>query len=181
MQAVDQVNGRIADLYWLAYLLTGQSEPSLDLAIEAMEEEDREGGFFSQWMLAWSRRVVIAKALAAIRGELAQSAVRTEAERGGRLPVAPPNWVLDRGTSKLQLEAALLDLDVFPRCAVLLSVFEGMSLEDAATLLDVDRNLVRKGQAAGLRELTRKLARNQSHSQSRDTKGFVITGETQYA
>ena len=47
---------------------------------------------------------------------------------------------------------------MFPRCALLLSVFEGMSPEDVAILLDADRDLVRKAQIIGLRELTRNLA-----------------------
>jgi len=46
----------------------------------------------------------------------------------------------------------------FPRCAILLSVFERVSIEDAAVLLDVDRELFRKAQAIGLQELTRNLA-----------------------
>jgi len=51
---------------------------------------------------------------------------------------------------------------VFPRCALLLTVFERMSPEDAAVLLDVDRDLVRKARIIGLQELTRTLTRMQS-------------------
>ena len=45
-------------------------------------------------------------------------------------------------------------MDVFPRAALLLLTFEGLWISDVATLLDVDADLVRKGQAIGLRDLT---------------------------
>ena len=92
----------------------------------------------------------------------------------------PRNWVLDRHTTKVQLERALLAIDTFPRCAVLLSFFEGMSLDDAATLLDADRTLVRKAQLTGLRELTRNLARMQGWT-STDSQGYVVESEMQHA
>ena len=38
-------------------------------------------------------------------------------------------------------------------------MFEGMSAEEAAILLDVDRDLVRKARIIGLQELTRNLGR----------------------
>jgi len=37
-------------------------------------------------------------------------------------------------------------------------LFEGLSLDDATVLLDVDRDLVRKAQVFALQELTRNLA-----------------------
>ena len=82
--------------------------------------------------------------------------------------------------AKVQLERALLAIEVFPRCALLLSVFEGMTLEDAVILLGADRRLVRKGQMTGLRELTRNLARMQG-STSTTAKGYVVTSEMQHA
>jgi DNA-directed RNA polymerase specialized sigma24 family protein len=180
MQTLEQANEGAADLYWLAFLLTGHRESSLDVAIEALDLQDDAHPFFPAWMLAWSRRVVIAKALAAIRDELAASARRTASKRAQRSALSLRNWVLDRHTTKVQLERALLAIDVFPRCALLLSVFEGMSLEDAAVLLDAGRRLVGKAQMTGLRELTRNLARMQGGT-STATKGYVVTSEMQHA
>jgi DNA-directed RNA polymerase specialized sigma24 family protein len=188
MQTLKQAKERAADprfagpfgIYWLALLLTGHRELSLDVAIEALDFQDNENQFFSTWMLAWSRRVVIAKALAAIRDELAASARRTAADRAQESELPLRNWMLDPHTTKVQLERALLAIDVFPRCALLLSVFEGMSLEDAAVLLDADQRLVRKGQVTGLQELTRNLARMQGWT-STATKGYVVTSEMQHA
>lgn len=180
MQTLEQSNERVADLHWIAFLLTGHREPSFDVAIETLRFEDEMNPFFSTWMVAWSRRVAIAKALAAIREELAASARLMASTRSPEFALPPRNWVLDRQTTKVQLERALLAIDTFPRCAVLLSTFEGMSLDDAAILLDADRTLVRKAQLNGLRELTRNLARMQGWT-STGSQGYVLKSEMQHA
>jgi hypothetical protein len=82
-------------------------------------------------------------------------------------------------TTKVQLESALLAIDVFPRCALLLSVFEGMSLEDVGILLNSERDLVRTAQMIGLLELTRNLARLHGWT-STATKSDVVTSEMQH-
>ena len=64
--------------------------------------------------------------------------------------------------------------------ALLLSVFEGMPLEDVAILLDGEIDLVRKAQTIGLRELTRNLARIQGWT-STGNKSGVVTSEMQHA
>ena len=69
--------------------------------------------------------------------------------------------MLDPGTTKSDLERALLSIDVFPRAAVLLLIFERVPLRDVAILLDAEPDLVRKAQASGVRELTINLARMQ--------------------
>jgi len=184
MQTLEQVCKGAAGLgfagpfgiYWLAFLLTGRSEASIAVALDAVDVQDSANPFFSTWMLAWSRRVVIAKALAAIRGELARSARRTASRRGEEATLPPRNWALSRETTKAEIERALLAIDMFPRCAILLTIFEGMSLEDAAILLDGDRDLVRKAQTIGLRELTSNLARMQGWTSS-STESYVVTSE----
>jgi DNA-directed RNA polymerase specialized sigma24 family protein len=167
-------------IYRLAFLLTGHREPSFDLTVDALDFQDESNPFFSTWMLAWSRRVFIAKALAAIRDELAASARRTASRRVEKHALPPRNWTLDRDMAKVGLESALLAIDVFPRCALLLSVFEGMPLEDVAILLDGEMDLVRKAQMIGLRDLTRNLARIQGWT-SAATKSGVVTSEMQHA
>jgi len=188
MQTLEQANKRAADprfagpfqIYWLAFLLTGRREPSIDMTLEALDVRDGVDSFFSTWMLAWSRRVVIAKALAAIRGELAASARRTAFRRGEKASLPPQNWALSRDTNKAQIERALLAIDMFPRCAILLTLFEGVSLEDAAILLDGDRDLVRKAQSIGLRDLTFNLARMQGWTSSA-SESYGVTGEVRHA
>lgn len=163
MPSLEQTNRQAADLYWLAFLLTGQRETSVDAATEALDSAEGNP-FFSAWMLAWARKVVIAKALAAIRQELAASALRI-ADINGRKYAAPRDWSLAPSATKLELERALLAIDAFPRCVLLLSLFEGLSVDDATVLLDVDRDLIRKAQAFALQELTSNLAalREASH------------------
>jgi DNA-directed RNA polymerase specialized sigma24 family protein len=183
MQTLEQANKRAADLYWLAYLITGHRGLSVDVTLEALEAPvvpDDANPFFSAWMLAWSRRVFIAKALAAISDQLAQSARRTASRRAEKAALPPRNWTLDQDTTKVQLERALLGIDVFPRCALVLSVFEGVSLEDVAILLDSERDLVRKAQMIGLRELTRNLAGMQGWTFTA-TKSHIVTSEMLHA
>ena len=161
MQKPDQVSERMVDLYWLALLLTGHSESSVEIAIESFDSQDEASPFNSTWMSAWSRRVVIAKALSSIRKDLVDSANRTKSARAGKSAFPPRDWTLNPATTKAQLEAALLTIDVFPRCALVLSFFEKASIEDTAVLLNADRSLVGKAQAIGLQELNRNLARMQ--------------------
>ena len=152
---------KAGDLHWLAFLLTGEREISIDIAIEALAAPDDASPFFAGWMQGWSRRIVVAKALTAVRKELAESARRTLSARWDRSGAAPRNWSLDPRTTRVRLEEALLAIDIFPRAAVVLTIFEGVQIADAAVLLDVSVELLRKAQAIGLRDLTGNLARKQ--------------------
>src|SRR5580704_14152351 len=147
----------VADLYWLAFLLTGQRDVSIDIAADAAVSQDDANPFFTDWMRGWQRRLVIAKALTAIHDELADSARRTESVHG-RSSGTPRNWSLSPDTTKADLERALLAIDLFPRAALLLLVFERLRIADAAILLDADPDLLKKAQVIGLRELTANLA-----------------------
>jgi DNA-directed RNA polymerase specialized sigma24 family protein len=159
MQILAQQHQFAADLHWLAFLLTGDREMSVDLAVEAIAGHDGEDLYFHQWMQAWTRRVVIAKALATIHDELTESAGRMERTRTLTRTLPDYGLASDRAIGKIELERALLAIEPFPRAALVLSVFEGMSIEDTAVLLNADADLVRKAQAAGLAELTVQVAR----------------------
>jgi DNA-directed RNA polymerase specialized sigma24 family protein len=180
MPTLDHSQKQAVDLYRLAYLLTGQRGASIDVTLEALESEGAPDSFFANWIQAWSRRVVIAKALGRIRGELAASAQSIVSRRSDPAELPPRKWALEHEATPVQFERALLAIDAFPRCAALLTVFEGMSLEDASILLDATRDLVRKAQAIGLRHLTRNLARMQGWT-SAATEPFVIASEVQHA
>jgi DNA-directed RNA polymerase specialized sigma24 family protein len=178
MQALGQPDRHATELYRLAYLLTGDGETSLDVTLDAIEDSD--SSFFSQWMLAWSRRVVIAKALVAVRRELAASAKRTALTRADKRRLAPAGWTLSHTANAADLDRALLEIDIFPRCALLLSVFERVPLPDAAILLDSTPALVESARNIGLRELTANLA--PARRQTSNAAGFaVIKGEMQHA
>ena len=145
------------DLYWLAFLLTGRQDISIDIAADAAASDDRENPFSAGWMRGGYRRLVIVKALAAVHDELAESAHRTEAARFTTHKV-PRNWSPGPDMTKEDLERALLAIDLFPRSAVLLLVFEGIRIDDAVTLLDSKPDLLKKAQAIGLSELTANVA-----------------------
>lgn len=151
-----------ADLYWLAFLLTERQDLSVDIAADAVVSGDDASPFFAEWMRAWQRRIVIGRALTAIQNELADSARRTQLARvhglTGGSAATERNWSLSPDTTKADLQQALLSIDLFPRAALLLVVFEGIRMADAAILLDADAALIRKAQAIGLRELTANLA-----------------------
>jgi DNA-directed RNA polymerase specialized sigma24 family protein len=150
------------DPYWLAYLLTGSQDISVDIAADAAVSLDHASPFFSDWMQGWQRRLVIGRALTAIQDELAESARRTQLTRDGGLAkgsgTLSSSWSLTPDASKADLQQALLSIDVFPRAVLILLVFEGVPMEDAAALLDADPGLIRAAQAIGLRELTANLA-----------------------
>lgn len=180
MQTLEQPGKYAADLYRLAYLLTGKQNASLDITLEILNAGGGKSSFFSKWMLDWSRRIVIAKALAALRDDLANSVRRVSSQRAAKFALPPREWSLDAGATATQLERALLAIDVFPRCTLLLCVFEGMPLADVAILLDAAPKLVRKARIVGLRELTRNLANAQGWTPSAPAP-FLIAGEMQHA
>jgi DNA-directed RNA polymerase specialized sigma24 family protein len=147
-----------ADLYSLALLLTGRRDVSVDIAADAAVSEDNPNSFFADWMRNWRRRLVIGQALTAIRDELADSARRTKQAHVDAAPTSQRDWSTGPAVTKADLERALLAIDVFPRAALLLLVFEGMGIADVAALLEADPALVKKAQAIGLQELTANLA-----------------------
>jgi DNA-directed RNA polymerase specialized sigma24 family protein len=157
------------DLYWLAALLTGSREIAAEVTIESVSVAPDRRDCLPSWTPRsgsrqgeeWSRRLVIANALAAVREELKNSARRIALRRDADADLPDRSWALDRASTKSDLEQALLRMDAFPRAAVLLQVFEGASLRDVAHLLESDPELVEKALAIGLSDLTANLARMQ--------------------
>ena len=127
--------------------------------MESVDFDDVDNPYFAAWMEAWSRRVVIAKALAAVRRELAASRERMRSDNLHKPVLPTPDWTLPSGVGKDGLEMALLAMDVFPRAALVLTLLEGMAVADAAVLLDGSPGEVRKALAIGAQQLTASLAR----------------------
>ena len=151
MQTSKQIRNSVAELYWLVFLLTGQRGLSQDLTQDVLSSPD--------WPGLWSRRTAVTKAFAAVYNELSLSAMRVASKKFEMTGIPSRTWSLDPDTTKIKLENALLDIDIFPRWALLLTVFEGLGLEETSTLLDADRELVQQGRITGLLDLTRNLAR----------------------
>ena len=141
-----------AELHWLAYLFTGSHDQGVRAFTKALDSEDYANPAMGDFMMSWSRKLVIGASLETIRPQLQESAWRT---RRAEDP-DPATLVALRPAGQMtapELERALLAIDLFPRCALLLTVFEKLSLDDAALLLNEDKALVRKAQNQGLLEL----------------------------
>ncbi len=149
---------RLFDLYWLAYLLTGDRERSAQAVIETLEMPDAANPFFAGWMTTWSRKIFLAKVLGCVIPESSVAEIRARYKRlrseFGRAGARR----IDPGAGKAELERALLAIDPLPRRALLLSVFEKLAIEDVGILLNADRETVKTATAIGLIELARNLA-----------------------
>jgi hypothetical protein len=156
------------ELLWLAFLLTGDRELSVDAVADATDMNDAGNPFFRNWMISWSRKLVIAKALSVVEFDMAESVRRMRERRHDRpAEVATEDWSLDAAADKEQLERALLAIDLFPRCALLLTVFEKVSIQDTSSLLNADPEAVKNAKAIGLAELTWNLADPHWHTATR--------------
>jgi DNA-directed RNA polymerase specialized sigma24 family protein len=173
VKRIEDIRNQAVDLYRLAMLLTGRQDSSIEIAADTAVSGDEESGFFTNWMRSWQRRLVIGRALAEIRDELADSARRTQllGVEEGAMPRG--NWSLSADTTQAELDSALLEIDLFPRVALLLLIFEGIPMAEAATLLDAAPALIRKAQAIGLIELTANLAGKKSAVTKRQSPAKV--------
>ena len=135
-----------AQLYWLAFLLPGDCACSFDAAVEALNTDDAANPFFGDWMVVWAKELVIAQALSAVSGELRASVLRTERRRfdySNEMESVPRSaWKPGPDAPNRVLQNALLAIDLFPRCALLLMVFQKLSADDTVILLNADKDLV---------------------------------------
>ena len=149
------------NLYWLAFLLTGDREQGVRAVADAIDLACGNS-FPPESVDPWARDLVVVACVTAIHTRLRDSILRTERlqrQKFANLDVMPsPMWSVRTTTSELQ--RALLSIDVFPRCALILTVFEQLPNQEVAFLLDADKKLVRAALAQGAVELTRNLALN---------------------
>jgi len=150
MHTVEEAYRVASELYWIAFLLTGRKDTSLGVSVDALRS-----GKWGECL----RSMVIHNALAAMQTEIAASARELASQTAEQEFNATAGWSVDPDMSRAEIDDALLGIDLFPRCAVLLTVFEGVTLEKAATLLQSGRDLVQTGRTKALRDLTRHLAK----------------------
>ena len=150
-------------LSWLAFLLTGDRTLRVDTEVEALGRNDPAKPLFENWMVSWRHKLFIAKVLSSVNSLMTASVLRTQARHStslqGMQSLPHLDWGLDTDEDKLELERALLAVDVFPRAVLLLVVFENLSLDDVAILLSVDKQLVATAKTIGLIELSRNMER----------------------
>src|SRR5215831_9012698 len=108
----------MSNLYWLAYLLTGDRERSLQTVMETLELEDAANPFFENWMLKWARKIFIAKVLRPAIREAELSTLRSRLHRLQAETKRSSDPVSYAATDKAALEGALLAIDLFPRRAL---------------------------------------------------------------
>jgi hypothetical protein len=146
-----------SELYWLAYLLTGNTDRSVQAFDKALDFAENENPAFEGFMKTWSRKLIVVEALGTIRRELRTSIARTArqtVEPQERLSMPRPE------IGREAFENAVIAIDTFPRCAMLLTIFEAMSLEAASILLGADEARTKIAQQIGIVQLTRNLTEN---------------------
>ncbi len=111
-------------------------------------------------MVTWSRKIFIAKVLGNVplEARAPQLGARLRGLRSGAWRGF--QWRMDPAVGKPELERALLAIDWLPRCALVLSMFEKLAIEDIAILLNVDRESVKAATAIGMIEAARNLTRD---------------------
>jgi hypothetical protein len=146
-----------AELYTLAYLLTANTDRGIEAFSRALDLGEPENPAFGGFMNSWARKLVAVEALGTMAVEL-----RTSKERVARMSEEETSsggkWKRRPYISKEEFEDAVIAIDAFPRCAMLLTIFEGMSVQAASLLLNADKSIVRKAQRIGIVQLTRNLA-----------------------
>lgn len=114
----------VAGIYWLAFLLNGSENISVDITSDVLASASGN-----------MRRAAILRSIAAQEGELRNSHDRyrkqTECDCQNELRAG-----LDALPDFVAVREALLAMELFPRYALLLTAFEGFSVRDAATCLD---------------------------------------------
>lgn len=149
---------QMSDLYWLAYLITGDRERSVEAFTGALNSESTPPAL-QRFMRSWARRLVIVAALGTIRRQLRESALRTRPvtreELRGLSRLASADLA---NLTKQEIEDVLLAMDAFQRSAVILTLLEGLPVKDAADLLGVDQDTVKAALARGVAEMTWRIA-----------------------
>jgi hypothetical protein len=151
-----------SELYWLAYLLTGNEDRSVQAFGRALDTGENANPAFNGFMNEWARKLIIVEALGGMEGELRRSVARVARAVSQGDEKADKDvqgkWTLRQGIAKEEFEQAVLAIDAFPRSAMLLTIFEGMTVGAAANLLHADQALTAAAQRIGIVQLTRNLA-----------------------
>jgi len=144
-----------SELYSLAFLLTGDVDRSVESFDRALDFEDED-----------PREAIIDEALSTIRTDLRASKQRVARTADDGL--ANARWKRRAYIGREEFEEAVIAIDAFPRCAMLLTIYEGKSIEEASALLHEDEKLTQKAQRMGIVQLTSNLAGDGGRDQYRE-------------
>jgi len=128
------------ELRWLCYTLTGNDELT-DNALDAALEQSVKGAghVFREWMLSWTRRILIKYCISVVRpsqSPLARCAYPLFPMMFETVRESQVAEVLAQPSDILQQK--LLKLDDLSRFVFVLRALEGYSRHDAALLLNID-------------------------------------------
>jgi hypothetical protein len=156
-QLMEIFEEKSSELYSLAFLLTGNADRSVEAFNRALDFEEPENPVFGDFMNSWARKLIVVEALGTMRTELRLS--RQRVSRAAEDEVgSEPKWKRRAYIGREEFDEAVIAIDALPRCAMLLTIFEGMSIKAASVLLNEDVALTRKAQQMGIVQLTRNLA-----------------------
>src|SRR5882757_5425571 len=80
-----------SELYWLAYLLTGNTDQGVQAFDRALDFDEEENPVFGEFMSAWARKLVIVEAIGGIEKDLRGSMHRVARLAGNDMP-AKAKW-----------------------------------------------------------------------------------------
>jgi hypothetical protein len=153
-ELIENFEKHSSELYQLAFLLTGNTDRSVQAFTLALDLDEQMNSVFDGF-----RKLIMVEALGTMKTELRKSIVRVARMAGDEL-LGSGRWTQRQGIAKEEFEEAVIAIDAFPRCAMLLTIFEGLPLKTAAIMLDAGEALTAAAQRIGIVQLTRCLAGN---------------------
>ncbi|HEY6252342.1 MAG TPA: hypothetical protein VI685_20495 [Candidatus Angelobacter sp.] len=132
----------MSGLHLLALLLTGDYPDAEQCFVAGFEDSIQSNRVFKQWAHSWSRRAIIKNAIRMVRPSPSQA----NSVADSRLPTAD-------STISASL-TAVFQLQPFERFVLVMSVLEGYTSQDCATLLNCTRQDVIASRTSALKHLT---------------------------
>jgi DNA-directed RNA polymerase specialized sigma24 family protein len=120
-----------ADLQRLALLLTADSDSAKRCLIRAFRECMASSSVSKEWVLSWTRRMVIRNAISLVMGLGGQSLVNTNDETDDGLAAFSP----DDSVGAIAEAESILGLPELERFVFIICVLERYSIHDCALLL----------------------------------------------
>jgi len=131
----------MAGLHLLALLLTGDPALAEQCFVEGFEDSIHSNRIFKQWAHSWSRRAIIKNAIRMVRPSPSEAGTQVVSHK------------LDAETTISASLAAVFHLQPFERFVLVMSVLEGYTGQDCATLLNCARQDVIASRSRALQQL----------------------------
>ncbi len=145
-------------LHTLAFLLTADQAKAEQCFVAGLEESIEGNPVFRQWARSWSKRVII------------RNAIKLIAPTPGEPSEIPANlFVQETASEKDTWINLVLELPAFERFAFVISVLEGHSLSDCATMLGCTNTQLAQARADALEHIGLALGATAEKPQSRST------------